>query len=134
MQRHRWWSSMARMSYGEYRANLAGLNIFFGAVLGFVMATAEQLDSMNFGLLLLLTSTAVVLILYISSSPHRYTYTGLTILWVAVLPYVVTRILHDATALPPKLQPTLIVWTLMTIAIEFLPRDKPADALPPHEP
>jgi len=134
MQRRGWWSSLSRMSYGEYRANLAGLNIFFGAVLGFVMAGAERLDSWNFGLLLLLISGIVVSILYISSSPHRYTYAGLTLLFVAALPYAAAEIFHDPAALPPKLQPTLVVWAAMTIAIEFLPRERSSDVVPPHEP
>jgi hypothetical protein len=122
------------MTYGEYRANIAGLNIFFGAVLGFVMAATEKLEAWNFGLVLLLTSAVVVSILYISSSPHRLIYAALTIGFIVTLPEVVEGILHDANALPPKLQPTLAVWTLMTIAIEFLPREKPDGPTPPHEP
>jgi uncharacterized cupin superfamily protein len=34
-----------RMTPGEYRANVDGLNLFFGAVLGVVMATTDRLGA-----------------------------------------------------------------------------------------
>lgn len=63
-----------KMTEREYRANLSGLNIFFGAVLGFVLAGTERMSPLGFALLLTLTASVVVTILYITASKHRLTY------------------------------------------------------------
>lgn len=112
------------MTEREYRANIEGLNIFFGAVLGFVLAGAETLDACRFALTLLLVGTSVVTILYITASERRFAYAALTVLVVAVLPQVADRLLGGGAQLPPKVQPTLAVWAALIIVIEFAPRER----------
>lgn len=115
---------LGRITEREYRANLHGLNIFFGAVLGFVMAGTETLDTRRFALVLLMLSGVIISILYISASKHRLAYAALTAAAVALLPELLEPMLRGGGALPAKLQPTLAVWTLMTIFVEFFPREK----------
>lgn len=117
----------ATMTEGEYRANLAGLNTFFGAVLGFVISGIEQLDAFRFGLVLALLGALVVLILYISASEHRIIYSLYALGAIIALPWIVDPILPPGITLPAKLQPTFIVWALFTILVEFAPRTRPAE-------
>lgn len=107
---------------GEYAANQAGMNTFFGAVLGFVMAGTERLDSLEFALLLMFVAGIVISILYVSGSPHKLAYSVLTIALIVMLPRSLDPFLEAGEHLPDKLQATLLVWTLLAIAVEFLPR------------
>lgn len=59
------------MDEREYSASKSGLQIVFGAVLGFVLAGAEAFGPFAFATLLLITSGGVASILYISASPYR---------------------------------------------------------------
>jgi hypothetical protein len=122
-------SSRVRMTDSEYRANLAGLNTFFGAVLGFVISGIEDLDPLRFAYVLLMLSGAVISILYISASRRRITYSIYTLAIVIALPWLVEPVLEDTT-LPTKLQPTLLVWTAITIFVEFLPRSRSEEPPP----
>lgn len=106
----------------EYAAHLAGMNTFFGAVLGFVMAGTERLDEFEFAIVLIFVSGIVISILYVAASAHKLLYALLTLGTVAALPWLVAPILDKSEQLPDKLQATLLVWTLITIAVEFLPR------------
>ena len=115
-----------RMTDAEYRANLAGINTFFGAVLGFVISGIEMLDPFRFGVVLLLVAGVVISILYINASKHRLAYSLYTLGIIAALPFVVDSFSRDGFALPPKLQPTLVVWALVTIFVEFAPRERPS--------
>ncbi len=67
-------TGLGQMSVAEYQANLNGLNMFFGAVLGFVLTGTETLNSFQFGVILALLAGAVISILYISSSKNRVAY------------------------------------------------------------
>ena len=111
-----------RMTQGEYRANLSGLNIFFGAVLGFVLAGTESLDPIPFAALLAMTAGVVISILYITASDKRIVYAALTLILIAGMERWTEPVLPDGAGLPPKLQPTLAIWALMTMFVEFLPR------------
>lgn len=115
----------APMTDAEYRAHLTGINTFFGAVLGFVISGIEQLDSLRFGAVLTMIAGVVISILYISASKHRLLYSIYTLLIVAALPWVIQAIVRTPFELPPKLQPTLYVWTLISIFAEFYPRQRP---------
>ena len=117
-------STSLLMDGREYAANISGLQIVFGAVLGFVLAGAEAFDPVDFAVLLLTTFTGVVSILYISASRHRLLYTALAITLSLSLPWVVEQITDVAA--PEKLAPTLLIWTLFQAAVEFMPRRKPA--------
>jgi len=113
----------------EYRAHDAGLNTFFGAVLGFVMAATERLNALAFGYILLVVSAVVISVLYVSASRYKFSYAILTLAMIALLPRCVEPFLGKGEQLPEKLQPTLLVWTLLTIIVEYLPRrpdDPPA--------
>ncbi|MFB0613208.1 hypothetical protein [Aurantiacibacter poecillastricola] len=118
-----------RMSAGEYRANLTGLNVVFGAVLGFVLAGAEDLTTRDFVYLLVLSSAAVVTILYLGSSSYKLFYTILAVAVTILLPWLV-----ESGGLPaiPKLQPTIATWLAMVVFLELLPRVKePPEAFQP---
>ena len=116
----------------EYAAHLAAMNTFFGAVLGFVMAGTEQLDEMEFSILLVFVASIVISILYVAASAHKILYGLLTLGLIAVLPRLMAPILDKGEQLPGKLQATLLVWTLISITVEFLPRrpDSPPRAAP----
>lgn len=127
------WMSMGRMTHGEYRANLNGLNIFFGAVLGVVMAGTETLGQREFAITLFISATLVITILYVTSSPHRVAYALLSAFFIAVFPLVLNSLTKGAPV-PPNLQPTLAVWLGITLMVEFLPRERPASEEPEPEP
>ena len=113
----------------EIRANHAGMNTFFGAVLGFVMAGTEKLDAIEFASVLFLVSAVVISVLYVSASPYKFAYALLTLAFIAFLPRAADPMLDAGEHLPDKLQPTLLVWTLLSIVVEYFPRrpdDPPA--------
>jgi hypothetical protein len=98
------------------------MNTFFGAVLGFVMAGTERLDSLEFALLLMFVAGIVISILYVSASKQKVVYSLLTITLIWMLPGAIEPALEAGEGVPAKLQATLLVWTLMAISVEFLPR------------
>ena len=106
----------------EYRANLAGLNTFFGAVLGFGLAGIDQLDVFEFSYLLFIVSGIVISVLYVSASKHKLIYSLLTLAFIYMLPQVFEPWFDEGEKLPEKLQATLAVWAIMSIFVEFLPR------------
>ena len=106
----------------EYRANLNGLNMFFGAVLGFVIAGIERLDTIEFSWILVAVTGVVVSILYVSASKQRIAYGLTTLMLILFLPLFAGVFLDEGEAIPNKLQPTLAVWAILTLSIEFLPR------------
>ena len=112
------------MTAGEYRANLQGLNVFFGAVLGVVMAGTERLAPFDYGVMLLLMASLVITILYISSSPKRLLYSALILVAIALMPEMVTQLIDDRISSLAYLQVTLLVWALLAILIDFAPRER----------
>ena len=74
---------LGRMTPGEYRANIEGLNLFFGAVLGVVMATTDRLGAKDFAVTLLLTAGVVVTVLYVTHGRYRLAYALLGLLLTA---------------------------------------------------
>ena len=118
------WFGLSRMTRPEYEANLNGLNMFFGAMLGLVMAGTERLSSWRFAVMLLLVSGTVVCILYITAARQRLTYAALAIGMALFLPSVVDDLLQGRGALPDKVQPTLLVWALMMTVVELYPRER----------
>lgn len=117
-------TGLGRMSTGEYQANLNGLNMFFGAVLGFVLAGSEKLNALQFGFLLLSLASIVVTVLYISSSKNKVMYALLALFYAATLPELMDVMLHSKDTVPDKVRPTLLVWIFMTVAVEFWAREK----------
>jgi len=113
-----------RMSDGEYQANLNGINMFFGAVLGVVLAGIEKLSSVQFGFVLVLLAANVTSIMFISGSRHRIVYAIYTVALSFATPSIIVLVLHTKDAIPSKVLPTLLAWTLMTIAVEFWSRDR----------
>ena len=119
------WYAMPKsfsMTEREYRANITGMNIVFGAVLGFVLADSRDLPQMDFAVLLLLSATAVVTILYLGSSRYKLFYAITALVMVAFLPGILSQGLEIASI--PQLQPTLAVWTFMVLLVEIMPREK----------
>jgi hypothetical protein len=120
-----------RITEGEYRANINGMNIVFGAVLGFVLAGAEGLPPVDFMIVLFVSALAVILILYLGSTEYTLFYGLSAALLILALPKILTDQLNINPI--PYLQPTLIVWASMVAVIELTPRQK-APATPPKEP
>lgn len=116
------WLGRPWMDEREYRANILGMQIVIGAVLGFVLAGAEAFDARDFAGLLLLTFGGVGSILYISASRHRAFYAATSMVYALALPWAVLRI--TGVAAPDKLAPTLLIWTLFQAGVEFAPRKR----------
>ena len=117
-------TGLGRMSTGEYQANLNGMNMFFGAVLGFVLSGTEKLSSWQFGVMLAALAAVVITVLYISSSKHRLGYALLAVLYAATFPEAMDFMLRSHDVVPDKVRPTLLVWIAMTIMVEFWAREK----------
>lgn len=119
-----------RVTDEEYRANLNGMNTFFGAVLGFVLADVTVPRMIDFAQLLMFTAAIVIGILYVSASPRRWLYAAFNLLMIWLLPTVLPRDTGDIG----RLQVTLAVWTGMTIFLELImalsKRSRPIDAPP----
>ena len=115
----------ALMSEGEYDANIQGINIVFGAVLGFVLADANQLPAFDFALVLFVSASVVVSILYMANSEYKLFYAALTAFVIFMLP----TILEDHLDIPQisQLQPTLAVWAVMILMVALLPRGDPPE-------
>lgn len=120
---------LGKMSDGEYRANLNGINMFFGAVLGVVLAGIEKLNAYQFGFVLVTLAGIVTSIMFISGSRHRFLYALYAIAITLATPRLMDLILRTKDAIPDKVVPTLLAWTLMTIVVEFWARerDSPGD-------
>ncbi len=124
---------MGKLSDREYRANLTGINMFFGAVLGVVLAGIEKLNSYQFGLVLVILAGIVISIIYISTSRSRIAYAIYATVLCLAAPRIIDTILHTSDVLPSKVVPTLLAWTLMTIVVEFWSREQPTAADPVGE-
>lgn len=111
-----------RMTQGEYRANVNGINMVFGAVLGVILAGTSNMPMWDYITVLVFSVGTVVSILYLASSPYRLFYAVLTFIVILALPEVLRETF--AAHPMPKLQPTLAVWALSVLAIELLPRER----------
>ena len=105
----------------EYHANIRGINVVFGAVLGFVLADSQSLADYDFAMLLLISATLAVIILYLGSSAYKLFYGLLAVGMVAALPFILSM---AEIPPPPKLQATFAVWTAMVIVLELVPRKR----------
>ena len=123
-------TGLGKMTASEYQANLNGLNMFFGAVLGFVLTGTETLNTWQFGFVLMMLASAVISILFISSSKSRLAYSIYALIIALTLPELIDFMLKGDGLVPEKIRPTLVVWTLMTTLVEFWgrERDKPEQA------
>lgn len=118
-----------KMTLREYDANIQGIHMLFGAVLGFVLAGAEAFTTFEFAMVLLFTSGVVVGIFYVTASRHRLAYVLFSGVTIALLPIFLEQMIRSGAPLPAKLQPTLAVWLFMVTLVEFVPReplDEPA--------
>jgi hypothetical protein len=117
-----------RISDREYKANIDGMNIVFGAVLGFVLAGAEGLPPLDFMIVLFVSAMTVILILYLASTDYILFYGACTAIVIFALPIL----LRDQFAIKPipYLQPTLIAWAMMVAILELSPRDKTTETQP----
>lgn len=112
----------------DYLANRQGLNIFFGAVLGMVMGKTEKLSAIDFGFVLLMTATLVVLIQRITfgSLLSRLLYSAFTIGIIFSMPKLFDSVYRSSKEFPVHIQVTLLVWAGMVAVMEFTPRKKGA--------
>ena len=125
MARRRWWRT-AWMTEAEYGANINGLNIFFGAVLGVVMSRAESLGQSSFAVALFLVASLVISILYVSSARRRWLYAAFTAVMIYFLPWI-AQTAKSGLSLPPNLQTTLAVWLALVLLVELSPREQAAE-------
>ena len=124
MFKGKWWRlprSMA-MTDAEYDANIRGLNILFGAVLGFVLAGTTNLPPLDFAFVLLLSATSVGFILYLSQSDYKLFYGLLTAIIILAIPDIIVDVMKFPAI--PQLQPTLAVWAIMVAVVEMMPRNR----------
>jgi hypothetical protein len=114
--------STIAISEAEYRANMQGINIVFGAVLGFVLARIEGLPPVDFAFVLIACATAVILILYLASTEYLLFYGVNVVAAIMLLPLIIAW-----AGIPPipDLQPTLAAWTVMVLVVELSPRRSP---------
>ncbi|MBB3033337.1 hypothetical protein [Alteriqipengyuania lutimaris] len=112
-----------RTTEREYRANVNGINIVFGAVLGFVLAGAEGLPAYDFAVLLFMSAAIVVTIMYLGQTEYKLFYGVTAAALIALFPIAIDGVI-DLTSVP-KLQPTLAVWAGMIILVELMPRVRP---------
>ncbi len=117
-----------RVTDREYQANINGMNIVFGAVLGFVLAGVEGLPPVDFMFVLFVSAAAVILILYLGSTDYILFY-GLC---AGALIFSLPLILAEQFKINPipYLQPTLIVWAIMVTVLELSPRQKTTETQP----
>ena len=111
-----------RITQGEYRANVQGLNILFGAVLGFVLAGVSAMPLENFALILAVSAGATVGILYMQESDYKLFYAGLNIVILSLMPGLLDRL--DAPPDLDRLVVTFAVWAVMVLLIELVPRQR----------
>ena len=111
-----------RMTHGEYRANVQGLNILFGAVLGFVLADASAMPLENFAIVLAVSAGTTVGVLYLQESDHKLFYAGLNIFILSLMPGLLDRL--DAPPNLDRLVVTFAVWAAMVLLIELVPRQR----------
>lgn len=121
-----WLSFGSYYTEDDYRANRQGLNIFFGAVLGMVMGKTEKLSAVDFGFVLFMTATLVVLIQRITfgSLASRLLYSLVTIGIIFLMPELFDSIYRSDNEFPVHIQVTLLVWVSMVAVMEFTPRKK----------
>lgn len=112
------------MTPGEYQANLAGVNLFFGAVLGVVLAGTDRLGTRDFSITLVSTAGLVVMLLHVTSSRFRLLNAVVAAVLIALLPRFLAVVLQEPAAVPRHLQPTLLIWWAFIGLAEFGPRER----------
>lgn len=117
-----------RVTQREYQANINGMNIVFGAVLGFVLAGAEGLPPADFMFVLFVSALAVILILYLGLTDYILFYGLCAGAMIWALPLILAEQFKVNPI--PYLQPTLIVWALMVAVLELSPRQKTPETKP----
>lgn len=117
------------MSDKEYKANLSGMNIFFGAIIGVVMASYESSSPLLYIAVLMFSASLVIIMLYISASKRRIVYSTMAMLLVGYLWFLALSDSYffdfDPTWLKSKYLPTMSAWLAMILFIEFTPRERP---------
>ena len=98
--------------------------MFFGAVLGFVLTGTEAMNNWQFGVVLGTLAGVVISILFITSSRHRIAYAIYALVAALTYPELMELVLRQDGLVPDKIRPTLVVWTLMVIMVEFWGREK----------
>lgn len=117
-----------KQTRAEKRANIAGLNLFFGALLGANLGTATDLPPREYLSLILQLVAAVVAVQIVSASTRR----AYMVSTIAVVGAVLAFSYFD-----PRFQPdgmsarqygnvllTLGIWLVMVVGIEVTPLTK----------
>lgn len=112
------------MTETEYHANIKGLNIFFGAMIGVVMGNAPELDVMHYSVLLIMVASFVITILYVHSSDLKLFYAlfgagGVVFFTFLTFDKTIDALGIDALWMRNRLLPSLAVWLLLLCLIEY---------------
>jgi len=114
------------MTHDEYKANINGLNIFFGAILGVVMADANISSALEYSISLVVIASFIIMLLYINVSEHRLLYAVSAVLILLVVWFKIYQggqfASIDNAWLEQRLLPTLSVWLGMIVVVEFYPK------------
>ena len=112
---------MSLMADSMSHAILPGVAVAF--LLAGVSMTAMLVGGLVTGLLVAMLAGIVISILFISNSRRRVLYAIYTVVLVLTFPGMADLMLRGHDVIPGKVQPTLIVWTAMTIMVEFWGRE-----------
>ena len=110
--------SLIKMTEREYEASVTALNIFFGAILGVSLGNLENTTITDYITLLVITSSCVMSILFVSYSKQKISNFFASAGILAAISFI--EYIDDGKLnLPPKLIPTLVVWLLLALSTEL---------------
>lgn len=116
------------MTQAEYAANKSGLNIFFGAIIGVIMADVDSLNAFQYSTMLMSTAGLVVTLLYIGASRRPVLYALLAGAILAAVFFMANR--SDSYLGVPaqwifdRYLPVFGVWLTVLILVELAPRER----------
>jgi hypothetical protein len=117
------------MTHGEYAANKSGLNIFFGAIIGVIMADVESLGAAQYSILLVATASLVVTLLFIGASRRPLIYFLVAAFFLFSVYGSMERYESElgvsAQWIANRYLPVFAVWLGMLAVVEFAPRERP---------
>lgn len=124
-----WWRHLLGIedqSPAEKRASTAGVNLFFGALIGANLGTLEALSLRDYTLII---SIICLIVLYLQVAPvarNRWSYLANLVALTALLYMLLfdplgRNIFEDRPAPTPHLFVTICLWLASVAAIEFRP-------------
>ena len=109
-----------QMTDREVAATVQAMNLFFGAVIGFILADIQDIATRDYVIVLIITVSVVMAILWLSQS-HRRLYSVFS-LAISLGLYAWVDLANPAgfgDNIPDKMLPTLAVWSMLAVGTEF---------------